>query len=335
MKRLLGTLISALLYLPLVHAGVRQARLPDHFFMIGKQTQPSLFDPTQDHSIFYVLVPAAAESAKKDTQAPLTLSRFTQNNSISVPASFFTATSPKANTAPVCVYFDWQDTSPSTNHMKEPAKQLAQGLDYLHSLGSKCIVVSQGRGSLVLNRATQNLKKSLAAVIQLGTPIPTDIKKNSSVFPHPNKIDMFYTFYSEQPFLFSKPSLHPKYTHKYPPITGLNENRALLLVNNKQPAQKDMYSGLVGKNLLKLCYEMKKQYQVNRDLWTSLSPMKKETDLMVGIRTATSNKSLAALKEIRHSNKQKKLFTTQWKRAPEMKLSSGARTRSLYRYKKS
>lgn len=335
MKRLLGITISALLYLPSVHPGVRQARLPDHFFMIGKKTQPTLFDPSQDYSIFYVVVPAAAESAKKDTQASQTLNNFTQNNSITVPQSFFSASSPKKSTAPVCIYFDWQDTSPSTNHMKEPAKQLAQGLDYLHSLGSKCIVTTQGRGGLILNAATHYLKKKLDTVIQLGIPLPQDTKKNAWFFPNTKKIETFYTFYSEQPFLFSKPTLHPRYKNNYSSKNYPQLYSILLLINNQQPIQTNLYSYLVGRNILQLCYEIKKYYQINKNLWASLSSMKKETNLMVGIRTATSNKSLAALKEIAYSNRQKKAFTATWKRAPELQLASGTRIRNTYRYKKS
>lgn len=116
MKRSLGLCIL-LLFTSSCFA-VRQARLPSSFYVIGKNKQPSLFDPSQDYSIIYVLVPAAAESPAEDTDAPKTLASFTQDNTLTVPASFFSADYPKAPTTPLFVYFDWKDTSPGVNQLK-------------------------------------------------------------------------------------------------------------------------------------------------------------------------------------------------------------------------
>ena len=326
--------IIALLSLSTVSAQ-RLARLPDHFHVIGKEKNSSLFDPSKkQHEIIFVLIPAAAESAKKDPHAAEMLKKFTNNNTLKVPYSFFSVNHPAKTTYPLCVYFDWQDSSPSTNQLSTPAHELAKGIDYLHSLNSTCIAVSQGRGGLVLNAATHKLKKPLKTVIQLGTPIPTDTKKYAAYMPNPDKIEQHYTFYSEHPFTYSKPTLHPKYSCKYNSSTQLNDYSVLLLINNKQPAQQQLYAHLVGKNVLSLCHEIKKHFKYNRDLFASLSPLKKETNLLVAIKNPIKATNSSVLEEQSFSNAQKKNFTLAWKRAPELNLSTGARIRSLYRYKK-
>ena len=332
MKRSLGLCI--LLLFTSSCFTVRQARLPNSFYVIGKDKQPSLFDPSQDYSIIYVLVPAAAESAAEDTDAPQTLSRFTQNNTLTVPASFFSADYPKAPTTPLFVYFDWKDSSPGINQLKKPADELANGLNYLQSLGSKCIVVAQGRGGLVFNMASNQLKKPIEVVVQLGTPVISPTENTTYFDPQAKKIGTLYTFYSEQPFTFSKPTLHPKYQNTYDNLTDLNSYSVLLLINNKQPSQEDLYSELVGKNILTLCYEIKKNYQINRDLFASLSSLKKDTNLMIGIRTLSESSDPLVQKEKAYSDAQKKLFTSTWKRDPELFLASGPRLRSQYRFRK-
>lgn len=333
MKHKIILTISTLLSLANTHA--RLARLPDCFHIIGKEKNSTLFDPEEKkHDIFFVVVPAAAESAKKDTQAAKELKGFTNNNTIKVPYSFFSANNPAKTTLPLCIYFDWIDSSPSTNHLSVPAQKLALGLDYLHSLKSKCIVVTQGRGGLVFNAATHKLKKPVEVAIQLGTAIPKDAKKYKSFLPKTEKIKQLYTFYSQQPFTFSKPTLHPQYTHEYTNFTHPNAYSVLLLINNHQPYQTELYGSLVGKNLLALCYNIKKHFRVHRDLFASLSPLKKDVPMMVAIRKPIKNKSLQRTQEIVHSNEQKKNLYATWKRAPELNLSTGARIRSLHRFKK-
>lgn len=327
-------MISALL-LSLVTTHARLARLPDNFKVIGQEKNPTLFDPaTKKHSIFFVVVPAAAESAKKDLQAAQELKKFTHNNTIKVPYSFFSVNSPAKTTTPLCVYFDWIDSSPGTNHLTTPAQKLAEGLDYLHSLKSKCIVVTQGRGGLVFNAATHKMKKPVEVAIQLGTAIPKDTKKYTAFIPQSDKIKQLYTVYSQQPFTFSKPTLHPAYTYAYKSLNHPDTHSVLLLVNNNQPQQKDLYSSLVGEKILPLCFEIKKRFKVNRDLFASLSPLKKEANMLVAIRKPIYKKSLQRTKEIVYSNEQKNDFYAAWKRAPELNLSTGARIRSLYRFKK-
>lgn len=323
----------ALLSLSITHA--RLARLPDHFHIIGKEKNSTLFDPEEKkHSVIVVVVPAAAESAKKDLKAKESLKKFTRNNTLKVPYSFFSMNSPAKTTIPLCVYFDWVDSSPSTNHLNTPAQKLAEGLDYLHSLKSKCIVITQGRGGLVFNAATHKLKKPIEVAIQLGTSIPEDTKKYASFMPQSDKIEQLYTLYSQQPFTFTKPTLHPRYTYEYKSFNHPNAYSVLLLVNNNQPQQKDIYTSLVGENILPLCYEIKKRFKVNRNLFASLSPLKKEANMVVAIRKPVKKKSLQRTQEIVYSNEQKKNFYALWKRAPELNLSTGARIRSLYRYKK-
>lgn len=324
---------TALLFLATTHA--RLSRLPDCFHVIGKEKNSTLFDPEEKkHTIVFIVVPAAAESAKKDIQAAKTLKKFTHNNTIQVPYSFFSADNPKKSTTPLCVYFDWIDSSPSTNHLNTPAQKLAEGLDYLHSLKSKCIVVTQGRGGLVFNAATHKLKKPVEVAIQLGTAIPKDTEKYKSFMPKSENIEQLYTFYSQQPFKYYKPTLHPSYTHKYTDFNHPNAYSVLLLINNHQPYQTELYSSLVGKNILELCYNIKRNFRVHRDLFASLSPLKKETPMIVAIRKPVKKKSVQRSQEVIYSNEQKKNLYTAWKRAPELNLSTGARIRSLHRFKK-
>lgn len=327
--------IISIILLSLATTHARLARLPDSFKAIGKEKNATLFDPTENkHGIFFVVVPAAAESAKQDVQAAQALQKFTNNNSLKVPYSFFSVDSPAKTTSPLCVYFDWIDSSPSTNHLNTPSQKLAEGLNYLHSLKSKCIVVTQGRGGLVFNAATHKLKKPIEVVIQLGTTIPTDTKKYKNFMPQSDKIKQLYSFYSQQPFTFSKPTLHPQYTHEYTKFNHPNAYSVLLLVNNNQPYQKELYSSLVGKNLLALCYDIKKHFKIHRDLFASLSPLKKDTPMVVAIRKTIKKNSLQRTQEIVYSNEQKKNLYATWKRSPELTLSTGARIRSLHRFKK-
>ncbi len=328
--------VISIALISLASAQARLARLPDSFHIIGKEKNSTLFDPEQKkHNIFFVVVPAAAESAKKDVEAAKTLKAFTNNNKIRVPYSFFSANSPAKNTTPLCVYFDWIDSSPSTNHLNTPAQKLAEGLDYLHSLKSKCIVITQGRGGLVFNAATRKIKKPVEVAIQLGTAIPKDTQKYKLFMPKAEKIEQLYTFYSQQPFTFSKPTLHPQYTHEYTQFHHSNAYSVLLLVNNNQPYQTEIYSSLVGKNILALCYDIKKHFRIHRDLFASLSPLKKDAPMTVAIRKPVKKKSLQRTQEVVYSNEQKKNLYATWKRAPELNLSTGARIRSLHRYKKS
>lgn len=313
----------------------RLARLPDHFYMIGKDKNPSLFDPSkQQHHIILIVVPAAAESAKKDTNATKSLMAFTDNNKIQVPASFFSLNSPRFTTSPMCVYFDWQDTSPSTNQLTTPARKLAEGLDYLNSLNSTCIVITQGRGGLVFNAATQSMKHPVSTVIQLGTPIPKDTKKYANFIPQTSKINQLYTFYSQQPFTFSKPTLHPRYTHSYTNLNHPNNYSVLSLINNRQPQQTELYGRLVGKNIFNVCFNIKQHFKVNKDLFASLNSLKKDTNNIVAIRKPVNKKSPQRTQEVMYSNDQKKILYATWKRAPELNLSTGARMRSLHRFKK-
>jgi hypothetical protein len=312
----------------------RLARLPDCFHVVGQEKNSSLFDPSNNiHQIVFVLVPAAAESFTKDNKAHEVLKKFTNNNKIKVPYSFFSANSPSKTTYPLCVYFDWLDTSPSTNKLNTPAYKLAEGLDYLHSLKSKCIVVTQGRGGLVFNAATHQLKKPVQVAIQLGTPIPQETKY-ASFMPNTDKIGQLYTLYSQQPFAFNKPTLHPRYAYEYSSLKNNDHYSVLLLINNKQPQQSGLYANVVGKNILPLCHEIKKNFKVNKNLFASISPLKKETNLLVAINTPAQDLGAIAQEEQALSNRQKRNFTLAWKRAPELNLSTGARTRSLHRYKK-
>ncbi|MFT6765971.1 MAG: hypothetical protein ACJAZS_000868 [Alteromonas naphthalenivorans] len=169
--------------------------------------------------------------------------------------------------------------------------------------------------------------------MQLGTPIPQD-SKHASFMPNPDKIQQFYNFYSQQPFIFNKPTLHPRYTYEYNNLTDINHYSVLMLIDNKQPQQRELYTSLVGKSILPLCHEIKKNFKINKNLFASLSPLKKETNMIVAIKAPSNATSQIAQEEQIFSNLQTRNFTLAWKRAPELNLSTGARTRSLYRYKK-
>lgn len=309
----------------------QRARLPDQFYFFDKT---NLFNPEEKkHGIFFIVVPAAAESAQKNNTLAQELKKFTANNTLTVPYSFFSANNPAKTTSPLCVYFDWIDSSPSFNHLNTPAQKLAEGLDYLYSLDSKCIVVTQGRGALVFNAATHKLKHPIEVAIQVGPTIPQDRKKHISFMPHPNKIGKLYTFYSQQPFKLPKPTLQPRYVKEYPNLIHPDHHSVLLLINNRQPQQKELNTSLVGKNLLSLCYEIKKQFKINRDLFACLSTLKKETNMLVAIRNLAKTQTTERTLEILYSNEQKKRLISAWKRAPELVLSKAEITRNKHRYK--
>ena len=315
-------------------AALYSSTLPVNFYRLIIDNQTNIiktsdkFDNNQTIQALYILIPDFIDSAPStDSTLLIHMQAFIQNG-LTIPTDLI-----NKNLQATPLYFDWQDKI-GMNTLKEPAQSLARGLDaLLASINCPCIVVTLGRAGLLLNNASQNMKNKISVTIQLGTPIPKTIEHQYADFlPNTNIISNLYQFYSTTAFTFDNATLHPLYQTTLPTITNFSPYNILLLINNQQPNQVDFLdpekNALIGKNLLKLCTIVKKNYSIQHNLFAHITNFtgKENTHNLVGIITDDGSSK----KETAFSTNQISTFMNTWQRAPALSISKGTTARNLY-----
>lgn len=258
---------------------------------------------TEQDPILCILVAAT------DTQSSEALKKkYSQfSESLSVPSQFFSKTVPTKKTQPVCLQFQWTDKNEGTINLQNEAENFVTSLTRLRRDFPKtvpCVIISFGRGGLLVNAATQlSTFPKVDAVIEIGTPIPslkpsTSLPYPQRLYPNPKKIAQFFNVQTRIPYVFQNPKIYTATDDQknYSITKDLNPHTTYVIINGKQISlQKDLfgtasYATLLGANLFDICQKISMYYQNYRTTWTAIGKNQKPSVLAGILPTADSTK---------------------------------------------
>ncbi len=265
------------------------------FFLGASERQLEQLQRNGVDPIFCIIVPSQTTALTPGTQKMYELF----SESLEVPSSFFKEGVPLVNSKPVCLFFDWVDGNEGNTNLSNQAREkfipALMRLKRDFGKNSRYIIISHGRGSLLLNTATRlNSCPKVDAIIELGTPIPATQK----FYPNPSKFTQFFNIQTAMPYIFKHPTIHgaDNDQKKYPPIKDFKPYNIRLIVNGKQISlQKDVFSApakkngsLLGSTLLLLCQKASSQFSNYRSTWASIGTKQPQPVLMGLLKTQTS-----------------------------------------------
>ena len=268
-------------------------------FFLGTSSQQ--FEELQAQGIdliFCIIVPSQTSALTPGTQKMYELF----SKSLEVPSSFFTQGVPQINTKPICLLFDgWIDKNEGNNNLSNHATDT-----FIPALSrikrdfktARIIVITHGRGGLLVNAATRhNSCPKVDAIIELGTPIPI-AKKAKNLYPNPSKCSQFFNIQTAMPYVFQNPTIHSADDDqkRYPVIKDFKPHTTRLIINGKQISlQKDVFTApakkngsLLGSTLLLLCKKASSQFSNYRSTWASIGAKQTKPVFMGILKTKTS-----------------------------------------------
>lgn len=278
---------------------------------------------------YVVLVP--------DGEAPVSdLLAFTDKNNLALPVGFFGLNHPSHEKKPVFLYFSWKKTHNIQHHsFSTHAKVLSQGISQLCAQSSACIIVTHNAGSLLLNKASQSgVWKNKPLVVQIGTPIPKDIKIQYSFLPSFGNIAELYSFYSDYPFSVSTLSHKAQNMYMQSGIQSGVAYQIQTFINNNIPQQDNLFGQVLGATFLSVIQEIKKHYALHRNLAAHLTT--KGKNVFVTIKKTLKTPKNSAIKqrwqaERTYSDLQKKMFQTAYHKPMVTGFSTREQLRAKYR----
>ncbi len=228
--------------------------------------------------------------------------------SLSIPSSFFDQTILPAAIKPISYVFEWVDKNEGAVNLQTEAENFVKNVTQLRRDFSKTIpviIISAGRGGLIVNAATQSSSFSkVDAIIQLGTPIPSAPK--TKLYPNPLKFSQFYNIQTDLPYIFQNPKIYTTADDQkaYPSLKDFKPINIHLIMNGKQFSfQKDIFSSvgkkncmLLGSNLLAICKKASTYFSNYRSVWaeanieTMVVDNKEQTHVLMGILKNDSTK---------------------------------------------
>ncbi len=330
-----------LLSISLIHASTLSTRITPSIpkeFTILHSSQPSLESNSQQPKtacFFYILISAPnniknnAKTKKefafiknKETLYKLFSNITKDSQGAIIPKDFIKPGTPEINSKPThALHFGWKDNG-GKNNLTDAAFVFTQALTRLHLNFKKShtcyyLIITEGRSGLLLNYATQHLKNeafSLSAVVEIGTPLPTDKANKDFFYPKLSKIGTMYSFYTQHAYKLSNAVHFPASPQTSYPESFINKHTNLynvrLLLNNNQRSLQNIFEGqdlqqplaYLGQHIFEYCNLIKRSYAHHHDLWATIDT-RTNNKSFIGVVSHPSGES-GSLKAIKQEHQQ-------------------------------
>ena len=228
--------------------------------------------------------------------------------SLAIPSDFFDQPISVATSKPICYAFEWIDKNEGIVNLQTETENFIKNITRLRRDFSKnipVIIITTGRGGLLVNAATQSPSfTKVDVIIQLGTPIPSSAK--TKLYPNPSKFSQFYNIQTDLPYIFQNPKIYTNTDDQktYTPLKNFNPFNIHLIMNGKQFSfQKDVFCStgkknctILGSNLLAICKKTSSYFSNYRSVWaeanieTIIIDNKEQSHILMGLLKNTGNK---------------------------------------------